>query len=69
MNTFMIKVIFKDTNLSGYTWSNSKPSWLECYAEVKAETLKQAVDIVEQKYKDKNKYWIKIGESYMKLEL
>ncbi|MGG1659441.1 hypothetical protein [Brevibacillus sp. NRS-1366] len=56
--------------MSGYIWTDGKkPSWLDCYVEVKAETLREAVELVEEKYGDKNKYWIKGKESYMKLEL
>ena len=68
MNTFMVKVTMKNSPLSGYEWSNGTPSNLDCYIEVEAETLWQAVELVKQKYGDKKKYWIKSDESYMKLE-
>ena len=68
MNTFMVKVTMKNSLLSGYEWLNGKPSHLDCYVEVEAETLHQAVDIVTEKYDDKKNYWIKSDENYMKLD-
>lgn len=68
MNKFFIKIILKDTDLSGYTWLNNKPSWLGAYIEIEAETLKDAVDIVLEQYSDKKKYWVKVDESYMLLK-
>lgn len=68
----MVEVVMKDTELSGYTWyaNNAKPLWLLCFIEVRANTLKQAIEIVSQKYSDEKKYWIdKDCRSYMKLEL
>jgi len=68
MNTFMVKVTMKKSQLSGYTWMDNTPSNLDCYVEVEAETSLQAIELVKVKYGDKNKYWIKPEESYMKLE-
>jgi len=68
MNTFMVKVTMKKSQLSGYTWMDDTPSNLDGYVEVEAETLYRAVELVKQKYGDKKKYWIKADESYMKLE-
>jgi len=68
MNTFMVKVTMKNTLLDGYTWLNGKPSWLDCYVEVKAETLRQAIELVEEKYSDKKNHWIQAKGSYMKLK-
>ena len=68
MNIFMVKVTMKNTQLSGYTWLNGKSSWLDCYVEVEAGTLKEAIELVKEKYRDEKKYWIKIEESYLKLE-
>jgi len=68
MNTFMVKVTMKKSLLSGYTWVDDTPSHLDCYVEVKANTLLEAVELVKQRYGDKKKYWIKVDESYMKLE-
>jgi len=69
MNIFMVKVIIKKSPSSGYTWIDGTPSNLDCYIEVKAETLLQAVELVKQKYGDKKTYWIKLEESYMILKL
>ena len=68
MNTFMVKVTIKKSQLSGYTWVDNTPSNLDCYIEVKTDTLLEAIELVKQKYGDKKKYWIKSSESYMKLE-
>ena len=68
LNTFMIKIIIKNSELSGYTWGNNKPAHLDTYIQMKAYTLKEAVDKVRLKYGDKDKYWIKPDESYMILE-
>jgi hypothetical protein len=67
MNKFMVKVTLKQTNLSGYTWINNKPSWVDAYVEVDAETLNDAIELVKETYGDENKYWIKSSESYMML--
>jgi len=69
MNTFMVKVTMKNSLLSGYEWLNGKPSHLDCYIEIEAETLKQAVELVTEKYGDKKHYWVKAEGSYMKLNL
>jgi len=68
MNIFMVKVTMKKSQLSGYTWMDNTPSNLDCYVEVEAETLLQAIELVKVKYGDKKKYWVKPEESYMKLE-
>jgi len=68
MNTFMVKVTMKNSPLSGYDWLNGKPSHLDCFVEVEAETLYQAVELVKINYGNRNDYWIKPDESYMKLE-
>jgi len=68
MNTFMIKVTMKKSLLSGYTWMDNSPSNLDCYVEVEANTLLEAVKLVKEKYGDKKHYWVKAEESYMKLE-
>jgi len=68
MNIFMVKVTMKKSQLSGYTWMDGSPSNLDCYVEVEADTLFEAVELVKQKYGDKKKYWIKPEGSYMKLE-
>ena len=68
MNTFMVKITMKNPLLSGYEWLNGKPSHLDCFVEVEAETLYQAVELVKEKYSDKKNYWVKGKESYMKLE-
>lgn len=68
MNMFMVKVILKNSKLSGYTWSNNKDSHLNGFVEVKADTLKQAIDRVNEVYSDKDKYWVKADESYIILK-
>lgn len=67
-NVFMVKIIIKNSEISGYTWLNNKPAHLDTYIQIKAYTLKEAVDKVMLKYGDKNKYWIKVDESYMILD-
>jgi len=67
MNIFMVKVTMKNSPLSGYEWLNGKPSNLDCYIEVEAETLCQALKLVKEKYSNEKDYWIKGKESYMKL--
>lgn len=68
MNMFMVKVILKNSKLSGYTWVNNKDSHLDAFVEVKADTLKQAVERTREVYSDKDKYWVKADESYMLLK-
>ena len=68
MNVFMIKVVLKNSELSGYKWVNNKDSHLDGFVEVKAGTLKQAVERVKEVYSDKDKYWVKADESYMLLK-
>lgn len=68
MNMFMVKVILKNSKLSGYTWFNNKDSHLSGFVEVKADTLKQAVERAEEVYSDKDKYWVKADESYIILK-
>ena len=46
MNTFMVKVTMKKSQLSGYTWMDNTPSNLDCYVEVEAETSLQAIELV-----------------------
>lgn len=67
MNTFMVKVVFKKSEISGYKWIDDTNANLDCYIEVKAETLEEALDLVLEKYGDRKKYWVKHTESYMKL--
>lgn len=68
INTFMIKITIKNSELSGYQWTNNKQAHLDSFIQIKALTLKEAVEITKIKYGDKDKYWIKPDESYMILE-
>lgn len=68
MHTFMVKVVLKNSDLSGYTWVNNKNAHLEGYVEVIAGTLKQAIDRTLEVYSDKDKYWVKADESYIILK-
>lgn len=68
MHIFMVKVVLKNSKLSGYTWVNNKDSNLDGFVEVRSDTLKQAVERVKEVYGDKEKYWVKADESYILLK-
>ena len=68
MNTFMVKVVLKNSELSGYMWSDTKNAHMNGYVEVVASTLKRAIERVEVSYGDRDKYWIKADESYIILK-
>ncbi len=63
----MVKVIIKNSELSGYLWVDGKESHLDAFIEVKANTLKEAVEKARRVYSDKDKYWVKVDESYIVL--
>jgi hypothetical protein len=63
MHTFMIKVLKKNEGEYGY----DKP-FIPCYVKVKAQTMFQAILLVEGKYKNKNDYIINPEGSYMLLD-
>lgn len=67
MYTFMIQIILKKSLLSGYEWMDGSPANLVTYAKIRANTLKEAVEIALEKYPDKKTHWVRANESYMLL--
>ncbi|MFW5890760.1 MAG: hypothetical protein ACOCUI_00920 [bacterium] len=61
MNTFMIKVLKQNEG-------EGLDNFIPCFIKVTAKTLHQAILLVENKYKDRDKYRIDPEHSYMLLD-
>jgi len=61
-NTFMVRVVLKNSDMSGYI-GDRVDSWVE----FEAKTLREAVQLVREKYKNDNNYIVK-DDGYLMLK-